>query len=324
MNRVWEGWHILIIFLLFIFVQSSDQEKLKKLVMLHKKHNHHAFNQMALYQLQQYPFNNFGAFGNTSQKTQTPQTSETDSPAVKGNGKARVRKPKPKKTTIIRTRWSQEEEKLLAETWIQVSEDTRLGVKQERKTFWQKVVSEYNRHASFKRTKDMITGKWTTLTRDCNKFTGIVAQYERLSGEKDSTWVTHCYKKFQEIWGFAFVHYEAWDVLKGHSKWRDTKAVVTGRRVRTVDDAKDPNELFRNDPQPRSLSKPRLPESKKLDKDMFQEKLRQNHEKRMELIKTQLELAELKFLAISTIGLAKEDAEMINKMQEKIQAKYLT
>ena len=55
----------------------------------------------------------------SSQKPQQPQTSETDSsPAVKGNGKARVRKPKPKKTTIIRTRWSQEEEKLLAETWI--------------------------------------------------------------------------------------------------------------------------------------------------------------------------------------------------------------
>ncbi|PWA54555.1 zinc finger, PARP-type [Artemisia annua] len=114
----------------------------------------------------------------------------------------------------------------------------------------------------------------------------------------------------------------AWDVLKGHSKWRDTKAVVPGRRVRTVDDVEDQNELFRNDPQP--LSKPRLSESKKLDKDMFQEKLRQNHEKRMDLIKTQLKFEELKFLAFSTIGLAKEDAEMINKMKEKIRAKYLT
>nr|GEU44077.1 HAD-like domain-containing protein [Tanacetum cinerariifolium] len=319
--------------------------------------NQYAFNQMALFQLQQqYPFN-LGALANTSQHPQTTQpsqppqttqppnsnsssqTSQTkSSPARKGNGKARVSKPRPKKTDIIRTPWSQKEEKLLAETWIQVSEDPRLGVDQEKKTCWQKVVSEYNRHASFKRKKDMITGKWTTLTRDCNKFAAIVAQYERLSGENESTWVTRCYKHFQEIWGFAFVHHEAWEVLKGHSKWRDTKAFVPERRVRADDDVEDPNELFRNDPQPCPLDKPRLSKSKKSDstkmvgssssreafKEMVQEELRQYRAKKVDLIATRIKLEELKFLTTSIEGLLEEDAELINKHKEEIRAKYRT
>ncbi|GJV72967.1 haloacid dehalogenase-like domain-containing protein [Tanacetum coccineum] len=320
--------------------------------------NQHAFDQMALFQLQQqYPFN-LGALGNTSQQPQTtqqpqsPQTTQlpnsnsssqtshtkSSSPARKGNGKARVRKPRPKKTDIIRTPWSQKEEKLLAETWLQVSEDPRLGVDQEKKMCWQKVLSEYNRHASFKRTKDMITGKWATLTRDCNKFAAIVAQYERLGGENESTWVTRCYKHFQEIWGVAFVHHEAWEVLKGHSKWRDTKASVPERRVRTDDDVEDPNELFQNDPQPRPLDKPRLSKSKKSDstpmvgssssreafKEMVQENLRQYRAKKVDLIATRIKLEELKFLTTSIAGLSEEDAKLINKYKEEIRAKYRT
>ncbi|GKD53217.1 hypothetical protein Tco_1286604 [Tanacetum coccineum] len=86
--------------------------------------------------------------------------------------------------------------------------------------------NEYNRHASYKRTKDMITGKWTTLTRDCNKFVGVVENIN------------------------------AWDVLKDHHKWRGVKVVVPGRRVRTAEDIEDPNELFRDDTIPRSLGNP--------------------------------------------------------------------
>ncbi|GJZ68128.1 hypothetical protein Tco_0631368 [Tanacetum coccineum] len=86
--------------------------------------------------------------------------------------------------------------------------------------------NEYNRLASYKRTKDMITGKWTTLTRDCNKFVEVVENIN------------------------------AWDVLKDHHKWRGVKAVVPGRRVCTNEDIEDPNELFREDTISRSLGNP--------------------------------------------------------------------
>ncbi|GJW01578.1 hypothetical protein Tco_1556829 [Tanacetum coccineum] len=127
------------------------------------------------------------------------------------------------------------------------------------------VTSEYNRHASIRRTKDMVTGKWTTLTYDCNKFIEVVEGNARLSGENDSKWLARCYKTFSEIWGFASAHYEAWDVLKGHHKWCGVKVVVPGRRVRTAEDIEEPNELFRDDTIPRPPGKPRPSKSQKYD-----------------------------------------------------------
>ncbi|GJV41674.1 hypothetical protein Tco_1420114 [Tanacetum coccineum] len=78
----------------------------------------------------------------------------------------------------------------------------------------------------------MVTGKWTTLTRNCNKFVAIVDAHARLSGENDSMWLARCYKTFAKTWGFAFIHYEAWDVLKNQHKWRGVKADVPKKHVR--------------------------------------------------------------------------------------------
>ena len=48
-----------------------------------------------------------------------------------------------------------------------------------------------------------------------------------------------------------FVHYEALRILKDHHKWRSTKSVVPGRRVRMIDGIKELNELFWDDTIPR-------------------------------------------------------------------------
>ncbi|GKG07480.1 hypothetical protein Tco_0330449, partial [Tanacetum coccineum] len=63
--------------------------------------------------------------------------------------------------------------------------------------------------------------------------------------------------------GFTFIHYEAWDVLKNHHKWRGVKAVVLERRVRTIKDNEEPNELFRGDIIPRPPIKPNPSKSQK-------------------------------------------------------------
>nr|GEV23896.1 glutathione S-transferase T3-like [Tanacetum cinerariifolium] len=111
----------------------------------------------------------------------------------------------------------------------------------------------------------MITGKWTTLTCDCNKFAEIVDEHARLSGENDSTWLARCYKTFFETSRFAFIHYEAWDMLKNHLKWCGVQVIVPERRVRTVEDIEDPNKLFQDDTIPRPFEKPRPSKSQKSD-----------------------------------------------------------
>ncbi|GJU59292.1 hypothetical protein Tco_1237058 [Tanacetum coccineum] len=163
------------------------------------------------------------------------QASQYESSRRKRQSEIQRKKTRPKKTDVTRTRWQQSEEKLLAETYIQISEDPRVGINQTNKSFLGLVTSEYSRHASLKRTKDMITGKGTTLTRDCNKFVGVVEEHARV------------------------------DVLKEHHKWRDVKAVVPGIHVRTAEDIEELNELFRDDTIPHPLGKPRPRKSQKSD-----------------------------------------------------------
>ncbi|GJY90380.1 hypothetical protein Tco_0505576 [Tanacetum coccineum] len=135
---------------------------------------------------------------NSPQHSPTQASQSESSPvgkvkATRGKG----RKPRPKKTDVTHTRWTHEEEKLLAETYVQISEDPRTGIDQTNKKFQGKVVSEYNDQATIQRTKDMITGKWTTLSRDCNKFVAIVDGHAQLSGENDSPWLVRCRDVFR-------------------------------------------------------------------------------------------------------------------------------
>ncbi|GKD58825.1 hypothetical protein Tco_1296334 [Tanacetum coccineum] len=67
--------------------------------------------------------------------------------------------------------------------------------------------------------------------------------------------VDNFYTRLLKIRGLHFVHYEAWDVLKNHHKRRGVKAVVSERRVRTVEDIEEPNELFQGDTIPHQPGK---------------------------------------------------------------------
>ncbi|GKB82063.1 hypothetical protein Tco_0948958, partial [Tanacetum coccineum] len=77
-----------------------------------------------------------------------------------------------------RSLWTDGEELLLAETYIQVSEDPKEGADQQRDTFWYKVMDVYNKEAKRlkypNRSKNMITGKWTPMNRDVGKFNTII------------------------------------------------------------------------------------------------------------------------------------------------------
>ena len=114
------------------------------------------------------------------------------------------------------------------------------------------------------------------------------------------------------------------------------KAVLPGRCIRTVNDIEELNELFRNDPQPHPSDKPRPSKSKisystimvrsssstKAFKEMVTEELPQDHVKKYYFILTQKKIKELMFLAIGNEGMTEEDATTINKIKDKIRAKY--
>ncbi|GJX94495.1 hypothetical protein Tco_0349081 [Tanacetum coccineum] len=107
--------------------------------------------------------------------------------------------PEPQAETVkVRTFWSQEEELLLAECFIQIFEDPRIGSDQKNDTFWYKILDAYNDQAGKRgfpiRTKNMLTGKWTPMNREVSKFNSLVNETKAMSRENDGDLMTRKHK----------------------------------------------------------------------------------------------------------------------------------
>nr|GEW35646.1 hypothetical protein [Tanacetum cinerariifolium] len=87
----------------------------------------------------------------------------------------------------VTLRWKAEEELLLAKCSVAVSEDRNVGRSQPKDTLWFRVLNEFNRKNFQKRTKDMLSSKWTSLNHHCQKFNAIYKNCHRLkkSGENE-------------------------------------------------------------------------------------------------------------------------------------------
>ncbi|GJV98255.1 ribonuclease H-like domain-containing protein, partial [Tanacetum coccineum] len=86
--------------------------------------------------------------------------------------KSKATKNKEKETQVevkkrARMVWSQDEELILAESFIQISEDPKMGCDQQKDSFWYKILEVYNAEAKrrgfIERTKNMLTGKWIPM-----------------------------------------------------------------------------------------------------------------------------------------------------------------
>ncbi|GJW13208.1 hypothetical protein Tco_0017341 [Tanacetum coccineum] len=105
--------------------------------------------------------------------TSKPNRGRKKSVAKRNKGKD-VEVEKETKEGRIRHAWTQAEELLLAESFIQISEDPKTGCDQKLATFWYKILDVYNKEANKKgfqeRTKNMLTGKWTPMNVAVMKF----------------------------------------------------------------------------------------------------------------------------------------------------------
>nr|GEV52544.1 hypothetical protein [Tanacetum cinerariifolium] len=110
-----------------------------------------------------------------------PKISRIKHVAKKSKGK------EAKQTGDVTLRWSSDEEALLTDCYVAVSEDHNVRRSQAKDTFWVRVMHEFNRKNFQKRTKDMLTSKWTTLNHHCQKFNAIYKRCHRLkkSGENE-------------------------------------------------------------------------------------------------------------------------------------------
>nr|GEV78600.1 hypothetical protein [Tanacetum cinerariifolium] len=149
---------------------------------------------------------------------------QTDSQPKRSRLKHMAKKSKGKEaepTGDVTLRWSSDEEALLAECYVALSEERNVGRSQAKDTFWIRVMHEFNRKIFKKRTNDMLTSKWTTLNHHCQKFNAIYKRCHRLKkkGENTVDLMGRSRVMYQdESRNSPFNHEKAWAILRQHAK----------------------------------------------------------------------------------------------------------
>ncbi|GJT89327.1 hypothetical protein Tco_1071044 [Tanacetum coccineum] len=193
------------------------------------------------------------------------------------------------KRTQARNLWIQGEELLLAESFIQISEDPKTGSDQNNDTFWYKILDVFNEETKKNnypsRTKNMLTGKWTLMNRYVQKFNSLVQETLVMSGENDEDWMTMVEILFKTHTGSEFKHKSAWLFLKDKHKWKNLESTLARRnRLRVTN--KEP-EHFGEDVLPWPPGAHRIAKSQRSSNStassgsnpvMFQEMMKQQYE----------------------------------------------
>ncbi|GJV39121.1 hypothetical protein Tco_1417561 [Tanacetum coccineum] len=107
------------------------------------------------------------------------------------------------------TRWNNNEEILLAESWIENLKYANIEKDQHDDIYWNLILSDFNsRTTTPPRTKNMVTGKWIRMHGDCQRFNGIYMHLNRKSGESGADLVENAktayidrYDNLEELFG---------------------------------------------------------------------------------------------------------------------------
>jgi hypothetical protein len=123
--------------------------------------------------------------------------------------------------TRVNRKWCKAEEKLLAEIWIAISQDKDLGNDKSEEYFWNEITEMFNQQTvDDPRGKNMLTGKWTRMNGDCQKFNAIYKHLVRRSGENEHDQINNAKVSFAERFGArGFTYEHVWEFLRNYPKW---------------------------------------------------------------------------------------------------------
>nr|GEV77176.1 hypothetical protein [Tanacetum cinerariifolium] len=223
--------------------------------------------------------------------------------------KKQARDKQPKEPKTDRAFWSQEKEKLLAKCFIKIFEDPKNGSDQARDTFLYKILNIYNQQADelgFKtRNKNMLTGKWTPMNHDVQKFNAIYNQTELLSGENEENLYTKVLSLFRDQNNVEFRHREAWLFLKDKYKWTNPES-TQARRTRGRVTGEDEPKMFGDDVIPQQIQLDREAKKGSLDRELAA---------RLAVVELQKRNEDLNILTFDTTGMNPDDAAKIEALK---------
>ncbi|GJU17175.1 hypothetical protein Tco_1145141 [Tanacetum coccineum] len=83
--------------------------------------------------------------------------------------------------------WTCEEEILLTQCWVKTSENGQIRADRSEDSFSGQIMQDFNNSITQDfRTRNMLTGKWTRINGDCQKFNAIYKHLERKSKENEA------------------------------------------------------------------------------------------------------------------------------------------
>nr|XP_043636329.1 uncharacterized protein LOC122607422 isoform X2 [Erigeron canadensis] len=128
--------------------------------------------------------------------------------------------------------WNNDEEMHLAECWLAVSEDPKVGKAQTINSFWYRVLDIYNDGVTIKRTKDQCSSKWRDMHLRTKKFNEIYSSLveKHSSGLSDYDILIRAHELYESETGQAFKCLHIWNFVKDKQKWLSPDTVVLGRR----------------------------------------------------------------------------------------------
>ncbi|GKD54604.1 hypothetical protein Tco_1287991, partial [Tanacetum coccineum] len=211
------------------------------------------------------------------------------------------------------TCWNNNEEILLAESWIEHTQDANIKKDQQDDIYWNLILSDFNsRTTTPPRTKNMVTGKWMRMHGDCQRFNGIYKHLNRKSKESDADLVENAKTAYHDRTGKKFLYPHVWNILKNYPKWDATEPI----------DADNLQELFGPDPRERSAGKQRAPKKKKSDYRRKCNAAEKAYEAKREKELAIMQCKELEFLMIDPSSLPPAKRAIIERKQAEIMRKY--
>jgi hypothetical protein len=129
-----------------------------------------------------------------------------------------------KKKTKTRASFSQEEDTLLFQSWLNISKDSIVGVDQKSDGFWNRVRDNYNiyRNQLPKKETGQIKARYHRLNGRIQKFVGCYksALNQNKSGRSENDVLAEAHRIYAQDTKKKFLHVHAWMLLKDEPKWK--------------------------------------------------------------------------------------------------------
>ncbi|GKA18279.1 hypothetical protein Tco_0698116 [Tanacetum coccineum] len=194
------------------------------------------------------------------------------------------------------------------------------------------------------RDANMLTGKWTPMNENVQKFNQLVGEMLVHSGENDGDWMTRVKILFKTHTGVDFKHNSDWLFLKDKHKWKNPESTLARRHRLRVTDEKSKH--FGEDALPRPPRLQRISKSQRSSNStassgsnplMYQEMMKEQYEldrkakmevieretnERMRLYHSQRIAEDMKVLQINTRGMDPVDGAIINAQKARVRALY--